>query len=97
MESTKTAGVASQPFTSEYAWSVAPPGGLDPVQQAIHDRHGLQCGFCTPGIVMSLVAARRSGTSRETAIDEILDGHLCRCTGYANLRDAIDTAWEVLS
>ena len=73
--------------------SVAGPGALDPIQQAIHEHHGLQCGFCTPGIVMSLVAARRSGMTVDVAVDEVLNGHLCRCTGYVNLRAAIRAAW----
>ncbi len=76
--------------------SVAGTVGLDPIQQAIHDAHGLQCGFCTPGIVMSLVAARRAGADRTIAVDEVLDGHLCRCTGYINLRAAIELAWNEL-
>jgi len=68
-------------------------GGLHPVQQAMRTHHGLQCGFCTPGIVMSLVAAYRGGVSADDAKHEVLGGHLCRCTGYANIRDAIDAAW----
>ena len=77
--------------------SVANAAGLDPIQQAIHDAHGMQCGFCTPGIVMSLVAARRAVADRAVAIDEVLDGHLCRCTGYINLRAAIEIAWNDLT
>ena len=73
--------------------SVATPAGLDPVQQAIHDHHGMQCGYCTAGIVMSLVAGRRAGVPVESAIDEVLNGHLCRCTGYVKLRAAITAAW----
>ena len=64
------------------------------VQAALHEQHGLQCGFCTPGIVMSLVAVGRSGTDAATAKWQVLDGHLCRCTGYVNIRAAIDAAWE---
>lgn len=63
------------------------------VQQAMHEQHGLQCGFCTPGIVMSLVAAQRAGIDGETTKNSVLDGHLCRCTGYVNIRAAIDAAW----
>ena len=77
--------------------SVAPTGGLDPIQQALHDHHGLQCGFCTPGIIMSLVGARRAGVERSVAIDDVLEGHLCRCTGYVNIRAAVDAAWGQLS
>jgi len=77
--------------------SVAGPDGLDPLQQAIHDHHGLQCGYCTPGIVMSLVAARRAGVTLESALGDVLDGHLCRCTGYVNLRAAVTAVWTQLA
>jgi carbon-monoxide dehydrogenase small subunit len=67
----------------------APDGTLHPVQQALRDEHGLQCGFCTPGIVMTL-AALTSGPERPTAdtLLEALSGHLCRCTGYQGIRRA---------
>lgn len=79
--------------------SVVTLEGLDPAERdryaAAFAAHGaLQCGFCTPGIVMSLVAACRSGTDAATAKKEVLDGHLCRCTGYVNIRAAIDAAWQ---
>ncbi|MEQ8716279.1 MAG: (2Fe-2S)-binding protein [Acidimicrobiales bacterium] len=76
--------------------SVADGDEMDPVQQALHAEHGLQCGFCTPGIVMSLVAARRAGSDAAAACDEVLGGHLCRCTGYVNIRRAVHRAWEDL-
>ena len=62
---------------------------LHPMQQAFHENHGLQCGFCTPGIVMSLVAhhLNKAGKSR-IDIDEALAGNLCRCTGYGPIIDA---------
>lgn len=57
---------------------------LHPVQQALVDEHGSQCGFCTPGFVMSLFAMYHDGTSADkTSIDDALAGNLCRCTGYA--------------
>jgi len=72
--------------------------GLHPVQQAMVDHHGSQCGFCTPGFVMSLFAMYHSGqatdrqaTDRE-AIDEALAGNLCRCTGYAAIARAAQQA-----
>ena len=80
--------------TIETIEGVAVDGIDHAVQEAIHEQHGLQCGFCTPGIVMSLVAAHRSGTDKATARHAVLDGHLCRCTGYVNIRSAIDAAWE---
>jgi aerobic-type carbon monoxide dehydrogenase small subunit (CoxS/CutS family) len=64
-----------------------------PVVMAMHEQHGLQCGFCTAGIVMSLVAAQRDGWTTEAAIEDALGGHLCRCTGYVNIRAAIRQAF----
>jgi carbon-monoxide dehydrogenase small subunit len=63
-----------------------PDGELHPVQQAFHELHGMQCGFCTPGFLLSLVALLRD--SPDPTDDELLDalsGNLCRCTGYANI------------
>ena len=61
-----------------------PNGPLHPVQQAMVDHHGAQCGFCTPGIVMSLYALwMQNKTPSETEIERALQGNLCRCTGYA--------------
>jgi carbon-monoxide dehydrogenase small subunit len=73
---------------------VAGDGGeLHPVQQAFWEKHGLQCGFCTPGIVMSLVELlEREPDPSERAIAEVLGGHLCRCTGYVKIREAADEA-----
>jgi carbon-monoxide dehydrogenase small subunit len=69
---------------------VATDGGeLHPVQQAFWDKHGMQCGFCTPGIVLSLVALlEHDPQPSEEAIAEMLNGHLCRCTGYVKIREA---------
>ena len=68
----------------------APEGALHPVQQALRDAHGLQCGFCTPGIVMTL-AALTAGDERPSAdtLIDALSGHLCRCTGYQGMRRAV--------
>jgi aerobic-type carbon monoxide dehydrogenase small subunit (CoxS/CutS family) len=75
---------------------VAPAGALHAVQEALRTNHGLQCGFCTPGIVMSLVAASDDGIPVDEAVDEVLGGHLCRCTGYVNIRAAVLDAWSAL-
>jgi len=67
-------------FTVE---SLGREGALHPVQQAMVDLHGSQCGFCTPGFVMSLYAAQRAGTATDAAsLKDALAGNLCRCTGY---------------
>jgi carbon-monoxide dehydrogenase small subunit len=67
----------------------AADGTLHPVQQAMREAHGLQCGFCTPGIVMTL-AALTSGPEKPKAdtLLNALSGHVCRCTGYQGIRRA---------
>jgi len=67
----------------------APDGALHPVQQAMIDHHGAQCGFCTPGFVMSMATAHLNG---DTAHDDALAGNLCRCTGYAPIVRAAEAA-----
>lgn len=63
---------------------------LHPMQQAFHDNHGLQCGFCTPGMVMAGIdIARRLGTPDPKTVRKELEGNLCRCTGYQNIVAAI--------
>jgi carbon-monoxide dehydrogenase small subunit len=63
---------------------------LHPVQQAFHETHALQCGFCTPGILMTLIPFLRDHPApAEAEIREVLSGHLCRCTGYANIVAAV--------
>ena len=70
--------------------SVAEPGKLSVLQQALHECHGLQCGFCTPGIVMTFEAFLRDHPDpTEPEVREALSGHLCRCTGYQNIVEAV--------
>ena len=69
----------------------APDGPLHPMQEAFRENHGLQCGFCTPGMVMSAVdmVNRKGNDLDEHTIRQELDGNLCRCTGYHNIVKAI--------
>ncbi len=68
----------------------APDGTLHPMQEAFRDHHGLQCGFCTPGMVMMGVdIARRLPGADETTVRQELEGNLCRCTGYQGIVNAI--------
>lgn len=73
-----------------------PDGRLHPVQQALVDCHGSQCGFCTPGFAMAMFAFGRNaeGTPDDQAIDDALAGNLCRCTGYAPIARAAEQAFE---
>lgn len=68
----------------------APDGTLHPVQQAMRDNFGLQCGFCTPGVLITL-AALTEGGARPTVeeMEMAMSGHICRCTGYQGIRRAI--------
>ena len=72
---------------------LASNGELHPVQQAFHDHHALQCGYCTPGMVMAAVSLiEEGGATSEAAIREGLEGNLCRCTGYHNIVVAVQAA-----
>jgi carbon-monoxide dehydrogenase small subunit len=68
----------------------AADGTLHPMQEAFREHHGLQCGFCTPGMVMSAIdLARRHSNLTEETIRAELDGNICRCTGYHNIVKAV--------
>jgi len=69
---------------------LAPEGALHPVQQAFHDHHGLQCGFCTAGMVMAAVSLLEEiPNPTERDVRDGLEGNLCRCTGYHNIVQAV--------
>jgi carbon-monoxide dehydrogenase small subunit len=69
---------------------LAPNGELHPVQAAFREHHGLQCGFCTPGMIMTAVdMIRRIPDLDEETVREELEGNICRCTGYHNIVKAI--------
>ncbi len=69
---------------------LAANGELHPMQAAFREHHGLQCGFCTPGMIMSAVdIVNRLGVPSEETIREELEGNICRCTGYHNIVKAI--------
>src|SRR5690349_17493777 len=94
-------GLAMKSCTT-FAWQVeganittieglAKDGKLHPMQEAFREHHGLQCGFCTPGMIMAAVEMvyRKGNELDEETIREELDGNLCRCTGYHNIVKAI--------
>ncbi len=71
--------------------------GMSPLQLALHEEHGLQCGFCTPGIVMTFEAfLRETPDPTEGEVREILSGNICRCTGYQNIVSAILKAAKMM-
>jgi aerobic carbon-monoxide dehydrogenase small subunit len=70
-------------------------GELTPVQQAFHEHHGLQCGYCTPGMLMSATALlERNPHPSEDEVKLALQGNICRCTGYWNIVEAVVAAGE---
>jgi aerobic carbon-monoxide dehydrogenase small subunit len=72
---------------------LTPNGGLHPLQEAFWEKHGLQCGFCTPGMIMTAADLLATNPKpSETEIRHALEGNLCRCTGYQNIVAAIQTA-----
>lgn len=77
--------------------AIARDGVYSPLQQALHEEHGLQCGFCTPGIVMTFEAYLRDNPNpSEEDIREVLSGNSCRCTGYQNIVAAVKKAADVM-
>ena len=77
---------------------LAGPAGLHPLQQAFSDCHGLQCGFCTPGMVMtSACLLAKTPRPSDAQIQHALEGNLCRCTGYVNIVAAVRQAVVVMA
>jgi aerobic-type carbon monoxide dehydrogenase small subunit (CoxS/CutS family) len=76
---------------------LAPNGELHPLQRAFHETHALQCGFCTPGFLMSMEAfLREHPDASGKDVREALAGNLCRCTGYLGIIEAVERAAEEL-
>lgn len=79
--------------TIETVEGLAEGGELTPLQQAFSDHHALQCGYCTPGMLMSATALLRANPSpSEAEIRKALQGNICRCTGYWNIFEAVKAA-----
>jgi carbon-monoxide dehydrogenase small subunit len=76
---------------------LARDGELHPMQRAFHEHHGLQCGYCTPGMIMAAVGLLRENPEpTEEEVRDGLEGNLCRCTGYQNIAKAVGAAAEEL-
>ncbi len=78
---------------------LAPEGRLHPMQEAFREHHGLQCGFCTPGMIMAAVdiVTRKGHRLDEATIRDELEGNLCRCTGYHNIVKAVAAGAQAMS
>ncbi len=76
----------------------AADGTLHPMQQAFNTCHGLQCGFCTPGMVMSAIdLVQHHGCQSDAQVREALEGNLCRCTGYQNIVKAVQQGAQAMA
>ena len=76
---------------------IAHDDGLHPMQQAFHENHGLQCGFCTPGMVMAAIElVKENPDPSETEIREGLEGNICRCTGYQNIVKSVQAGARMM-
>ena len=73
---------------------ITPTGGLTKMQQSFVDYHGLQCGFCTSGILMTLSSVNPGDYPDEAAVRHLLSGNICRCTGYQKIVESIRAAWN---
>ncbi len=72
---------------------LAPPGGLHPIQEGFHEEHGLQCGFCTPGMMLTATALLAENPDpSEEEIRWAISGNICRCTGYQNIVKSVQYA-----
>ena len=77
---------------------IATDGGLHPMQQAFHECHALQCGYCTPGMIMQAIdLVGENPNASEDEIREGLEGNLCRCTGYHNIVKAVQQGAGVMA
>jgi carbon-monoxide dehydrogenase small subunit len=89
-------GVQADGFDVTTIEGLADNGALHPVQQAFHEQHGLQCGYCTPGMVLAAVSLLADNPApSEVEIRHALEGNLCRCTGYQNIVEAVQSAAAV--
>ena len=78
--------------------SLGTPENLHPIQQSFHEKHALQCGFCTPGFLMTLVPfLKENPDPSEDEIREAIDGNICRCTGYEKIVEAVQDAAAKMS
>jgi carbon-monoxide dehydrogenase small subunit len=92
-----TLAIQAEGAELETVEGMASPDGLHPIQEAFHENHGLQCGFCTPGFVLTVRSLLEENPDpSDEEIREYLSGNVCRCTGYAGIVDAVKDAAQRL-
>ena len=93
-----TFAVQADGHSIETVESLGTPEKMNPLQEAFQEKHGAQCGFCTPGILMTMTAfLKENPHPTEEEIREGIDGNLCRCTGYQNIIESVKLASEKIS
>lgn len=93
-----TFAVQADGHSIETVESLGTPEKMSPLQEAFQEKHGAQCGFCTPGILMTMTAfLKENPHPTEEEIREGIDGNLCRCTGYQNIIESVKLASEKMS
>tara|TARA_B100000408_G_C10111522_1_gene146243 strand:- start:170 stop:493 length:324 start_codon:yes stop_codon:yes gene_type:complete len=97
VKSCTTLAVQADGSTVTTIEGLATNGDLHPLQQAFWDEHGLQCGFCTPGMIMASVGVLQDNPNpSENEIRHSLEGNICRCTGYQNIVKAVQSAAQTM-
>ena len=99
VKSCTTLAVACDGSTVTTIEGLAHDGALHPMQEAFREHHGLQCGFCTPGMIMTAVdlVNRKGHTLDEHTIREELEGNICRCTGYHNIVKSVAAGAQAMA
>lgn len=93
-----TFAVQANGHVIETVESLGTPENMNPLQQAFQEKHGAQCGFCTPGILMTMTAfLKENPHPTEDEIREGIDGNLCRCTGYQSIIESVKLASEKMA
>ena len=95
IRSCSTLAVQADGSTIRTVEDLATGGELTPMQQAFHENHAMQCGFCTAGFLMTLESVDPDDYREPEQVVDLLSGNLCRCTGYQNIVKAVCSAWGV--
>ena len=95
IRSCSTLAVQADGSTIRTVEDLATDGDLTPMQQAFHENHAMQCGFCTAGFLMTLESVDPDDYREPEQVVDLLSGNMCRCTGYQNIVNAVCSTWGV--